>query len=177
MYQNCGNWCLYSDTVPNEKAWIWSKQGCWDPNGKEKCLGVDDERSYAMSQKMKFCPEIETAKALQASRKFAGSLTLFEQLLKAEVAENDQEKAQLYAYRAVANAHMGKEAAANKDGDMAVNMDEDNPLPRYMRAKARLAVGKDGPAKSDAGTAKEMLSQGKEQAEVTMSMIKSLGRD
>lgn len=64
--------------------------------------------------------------------------------------------AQLYAYRAVANAHLGKEAAARKDSDMAVNMDESNPLPRFMRAKARLAVGKDDAAESDVRSAIDM---------------------
>eukprot|EP00299_Pterocystis_sp_00344_P018302 c9144_g1_i1.p1 GENE.c9144_g1_i1~~c9144_g1_i1.p1 ORF type:complete len:616 (+),score=134.83 c9144_g1_i1:63-1910(+) len=155
MFQKCGQWCVFSDTTPQDRAWFWER-GCWQKS--TYCLELGEEKDYAISQKLKFCPDLQTAKDLLATGKVSGALNMFDALITANVAENDRELAELLSYRAFSNAMLAREDAARHDGDKAVSMDEDSPLPRFYRAKARLTVGKADDALSDIEGARSRLN-------------------
>eukprot|EP00301_Raphidiophrys_heterophryoidea_P023699 c7484_g1_i1.p1 GENE.c7484_g1_i1~~c7484_g1_i1.p1 ORF type:complete len:627 (-),score=138.78 c7484_g1_i1:446-2326(-) len=155
MFQNCGHWCIYSETIPGEKAWIWDQRGCWQKS--DHCLTVEGERDHAISAKQKFCVDVKTAHELLDSGKSAGALQMLDRLLALNVFETDQELADLYAHRALASARLGREDVARMDSDKAISLDDASPLVRFLRAKVRLALGKVDDATEDLLVAKDRL--------------------
>jgi len=155
MFQNCGHWCVYSETTPGEKAWIWDQRGCWQKN--DHCLTIQDERDHAISAKQKFCVDVKTAHELLEGGKSAGALQMIDRLINLNVAESSDETADLLAHKAVANARLGREDTARHDSNTAVGLSPENPLVYFLRARVRLTVGRVEEAQEDLQTTKDKI--------------------
>eukprot|EP00300_Choanocystis_sp_HF-7_P000897 c10740_g1_i1.p1 GENE.c10740_g1_i1~~c10740_g1_i1.p1 ORF type:complete len:631 (+),score=165.95 c10740_g1_i1:39-1931(+) len=156
MYQSCTNWCVFSDTIPSERAWIWDRRGCWTYN--TGCLNFQQERDHAISAKQKFCVDLPTAREMIERGKYAGAWQMFDQLLSHGLAETDTERADLLANRGLASTELGRLEGGRADLDSAISLDPTNPTLVYLRAKARLVSGSTSGAEEDLIRAENIIA-------------------
>lgn len=154
MFQSCTVWCVFSDTVPTERAWIWDRRGCWTPN--LGCVNFQAERDHAISAKQKFCVDLRTARELIERGKFAGAWQMFDMLLTKGLDETPAERADLLANRGLASTELGRLEGGKADLDQAIALDPTNPALFVLRAKARLLSGATKAAEEDLAQAEAL---------------------